>query len=81
MNLRKSALVIVPAAMAFSLLGVGGASAASDNANCVGQLISTANRAGSEVGLPGLGGRFASQAAQEFGGLGENVRNKCAAGQ
>lgn len=76
MNLRKSALVVVPAAMAFSLLGMGGASAASDT-NCVGPRISAANQAGNKVGLPALGGRAASQSAQEFGGLGESVRNKC----
>jgi hypothetical protein len=71
MNTRKLTLIAVPAALASILtIGVGSASAAeSDNANCVGALVSAYNQFGRHTGMPGYGGRGASEFARN-GGLG-----------
>jgi hypothetical protein len=71
MKTRKLILVAVPAALASILaVDVGSASAAeSNNANCVGALVSAYNQFGRLTGMPGLGGRGASEFARN-GGLG-----------
>jgi hypothetical protein len=59
MRLRKSALLGVPVAIMFMIvMGVGDASAASDNARC-GQLVKEANQVS-----PGYGGSIVSGLAQ-----------------
>ena len=59
MKFRKSALVITPAAIAFTLIGASPASAAAGgNANCIGQMASQVNQFS-----PGLGGRVVSTLA------------------
>ena len=70
MSLSTRTLSVVPAAVVLVLaVGAGPASAAADDANCVGEFASSLNQFGQTFGVQGLGGRLVSEAALREGGV------------